>query len=334
MVGGAALCAALTLRSRPRAGIDRSALPAASRGAQQDAAKRRKLDDGSAASSAAPSAAGDERGAAKGSSAAAEAPRAARAAAAEAPPARVKSKYELVLERETKIRDRNNVLLSSKSFQAILTWEKNLKKLGDAAPGLQEGGLDDQAAKAAAAAAAAAPTRAFGVPIIVVPSAVTSVITLFNVQEFLEKGVFRPTKELRAAGAKKPTEVLVERVHPTLGVIRYKVVDSVKRFQPRHWDRVVAVFASGKEWQFKGWRWKSPVEIFTRCQGMHVYFDDEAVASTVRSWAVAPFALKKQTRNSDRLQCHGIWKVVDHWMMINAPSLLPSVKRENDEDDE
>jgi parafibromin len=33
----------------------------------------------------------------------------------------------------------------------------------------------------------------------------------------------------------------------------YKVVDNVTTMTPDHWDRVVACFVAGPEWQFKKW---------------------------------------------------------------------------------
>lgn len=42
----------------------------------------------------------------------------------------------------------------------------------------------------------------------------------------------------------------------------YLVIDNPSRLAPGDWERVVAVVALGKEWQFKGWHWEKPVDLF------------------------------------------------------------------------
>lgn len=74
-------------------------------------------------------------------------------------------------------------------------------------------------------------------------------------------------------------------------------------------QRVVAVFAIGEAWQFKGWKWAEPVELFQHgkfafipsgdrtaiftgmynCMpvlGLHAMFDVDPLRPTVASWNV------------------------------------------------
>lgn len=45
----------------------------------------------------------------------------------------------------------------------------------------------------------------------------------------------------------------------------YRVTDNPSKLNYADWDRVVAVFAMGPAWQFKGWPHEgNPVEIFNR----------------------------------------------------------------------
>ena len=60
------------------------------------------------------------------------------------------------------------------------------------------------------------------------------------------------TGSLRPAGSAKGAAV------------RFKVVDSVKKLEPRQYERIVCVFVHGPAWQFKGWEWKTPVDIFSK----------------------------------------------------------------------
>mmetsp|Transcript_4431 Transcript_4431/g.5898 ORF Transcript_4431/g.5898 Transcript_4431/m.5898 type:complete len:422 (+) Transcript_4431:221-1486(+) len=163
----------------------------------------------------------------------------------------------------------------------------------------------------------------FGTPIIVVPAAATSVISLYNVKDYLEKGNYVPSSEARAKSPALVSEVIIERKHPSGGLMKYKVVNSVRGFTGKHWERVVAVFVIGPAYQFKGWKWKEPAEIFNNCQGIHVYFDDVKLNLNVRSWNVEVFELRKQTRNKDKIQAHRIWESIDKFMYDKKPYLLP-----------
>ncbi|KAJ3301501.1 accessory factor associated with RNA polymerase II [Kappamyces sp. JEL0829] len=106
--------------------------------------------------------------------------------------------------------------------------------------------------------------------IIIVPAAVTSLLTLENVKEFLIDQKFVSTEDIRKNGEKKPLAVSLTRDPKKLapgahGV--FKVVDSIEGIKGK-WDRIVAVFCTGQEWQFKGWKWEKPVDIFSRATSL------------------------------------------------------------------
>jgi parafibromin len=107
-----------------------------------------------------------------------------------------------------------------------------------------------------------------GVPIILVPSAFQTLLTIYNVKEFLEDGVFIPTdvrvKQMKGA---KPDCVTVQKKFSRDRVVTaYEVRDKPSALKPEDWDRVVAVFVLGKEWQFKDWPFKDHVEIFNKSE--------------------------------------------------------------------
>lgn len=68
---------------------------------------------------------------------------------------------------------------------------------------------------------------------------------------------------LREEGLKKPERVTVERKKANGQVVPYHIVDSVSQFKQTDWDRVCCVFVAGQLWQFKGWKWEKPVELFS-----------------------------------------------------------------------
>jgi hypothetical protein len=96
------------------------------------------------------------------------------------------------------------------------------------------------------------------VPIILVPSASLTLITIYNVKEFLEDGVFMPSEErMRATKGGKPESVTVQkkliRTERAGGAVSFKVRDKPASLKSDDWGRVVAMFVLGKEWQFKDW---------------------------------------------------------------------------------
>ncbi len=82
----------------------------------------------------------------------------------------------------------------------------------------------------------------------------------------------------------------------------YKIIDSTIKLSSKDWyqktkkpnqnlkidfrNRVVAVFAMGASWQFKGWKWADPVPLFTNTCGFHLKYEDDEVQESIRSWNV------------------------------------------------
>jgi hypothetical protein len=157
-------------------------------------------------------------------------------------------------------------------------------------------------AAAAAAAAAAVPVPATkraradplasfrGTPIIIVPAAVSSMINMYNAKALLIDGAFvRPEDARAAAGGEKQTKITLRRTDSRGAASQYYVIDDPTKLARHDWLKVVAVFAAGPEWQFKGWKWGkvaapdaltkvirepediAPIKIFDKgeCVGVH-----------------------------------------------------------------
>lgn len=76
---------------------------------------------------------------------------------------------------------------------------------------------------------------------------------------------FVSLEEKRKQGTKRETEILIQRPKPGGLTVPYRVTDNPSKLSYADWDRVVAVFAMGPAWQFKGWPNEgNPVEIFNR----------------------------------------------------------------------
>ena len=113
-----------------------------------------------------------------------------------------------------------------------------------------------------------------GTPIIIVPSAGSSMLNMYNAPTFFEQGAYISVQEgrRRLGTQPKPSKTTITHKDSQGVQRRFHIVDNVLGFRRNDWAKVVAVFAHGPAWQFKGWRWGrdadkpdiSPVEIFDR----------------------------------------------------------------------
>lgn len=74
---------------------------------------------------------------------------------------------------------------------------------------------------------------------------------------------FVTQEQKKAEGGKRDNEVLIQRQRNGQ-TVPYRVVDNPAKLSPSDWDRVVAVWVMGPAWQFKGYPWDTPVEIFDK----------------------------------------------------------------------
>lgn len=128
-----------------------------------------------------------------------------------------------------------------------------------------------------------------GTPIIVVPAGFSDLFTMLNARDFLEDGVYVSNMQKKAEGQRKQQSMMI--THEEDGhMYTFKVVDTVSRFRDKDWyvgqrgsycfrwsglftdhlvadgfrRSVVGVIVSGQSWQFKGWKWKFPLEVFKK----------------------------------------------------------------------
>lgn len=119
-------------------------------------------------------------------------------------------------------------------------------------------------------------------PIIIVPSALSSLVTLYNVKDFLEKGAFVSTEDKKKVKPNKDKTVLVRYKENNRVLQEYYVIDTPEKMPKEDWKRVVAIFTNGQTWQFKGWETENATTLFTKCmlkqcsnscrQGLSRYF--------------------------------------------------------------
>ncbi|GMT11662.1 hypothetical protein PFISCL1PPCAC_2959, partial [Pristionchus fissidentatus] len=149
-------------------------------------------------------------------------------------------------------------------------------------------------------------------PIIVIPAGTSaSLITMYNVKDILQDMRFVTTDEKKAAGVRRENECLLQRRRGDV-TVPYRVVDNPMKLTPEEWDRVVAVFAMGPAWQFKGWQWNgNPVDIFSHIAAFHVTYDDMKVDPNIAKWSVTVIQLNRTKRHLDKARIVKFWDVLD-----------------------
>eukprot|EP00455_Lapot_gusevi_P057644 TRINITY_DN9871_c0_g1_i7.p1 TRINITY_DN9871_c0_g1~~TRINITY_DN9871_c0_g1_i7.p1 ORF type:complete len:229 (+),score=52.03 TRINITY_DN9871_c0_g1_i7:103-687(+) len=181
----------------------------------------------------------------------------------------------------------------------------------------------------------AAPQPRGGVPIIVVPSALTSLLTIYNAKEFLQQALFVPSVTMRdrlkeqqreegAARVEPPSVMYIERAshHDDTKTVRYEIIDQVKNLSPKDWNRVVAVFATGAQWQFDDWKWREPALIFENVCGFHLHWDDEKLNDNIRNWRVHRLGISKNKRYTDKVVVFEFWKLLSNFIGSHATKRL------------
>uniref|UniRef100_A0A673L8P0 Parafibromin n=1 Tax=Sinocyclocheilus rhinocerous TaxID=307959 RepID=A0A673L8P0_9TELE len=160
-------------------------------------------------------------------------------------------------------------------------------------------------------------------PIVIIPAATTSLITMLNAKDLLQDLKFVTSEDKKKQGIQRDNEVLLQRrkdqVQPggaTISVtVPYRVIDQPLKLAPQDWDRVVAVFVQGPAWQFKGWPWLlpdgSPVDIFAKIRAFHLKYDEARMDPNVQKWDVTVLELSHHKRHLDRPVFLRFWETLD-----------------------
>ena len=92
------------------------------------------------------------------------------------------------------------------------------------------------------------------------------------------------------------------------------------------WHSLVAVFAAGNTWQFKGWPHKDATELFAKVAGFHLQYNDEKLDQLVKSLNVEKMALSKQSSKAHEVgvTVMKFWSSLHKHMLRAKPHLLTS----------
>ncbi|KAK9460503.1 RNA pol II accessory factor, Cdc73 family-domain-containing protein [Lipomyces oligophaga] len=149
-------------------------------------------------------------------------------------------------------------------------------------------------------------------PIILLSPSASALITMSNVKDFLERGTYTSTP----ASSSAVNIQMITRHSQRLGQLRFVVVDSVERFKPDYWDRVVAVVTTGQTWQFRSYArgMNDPNVLFQKVKGFCVSYSGDPLPENIRSWNVDVVQVDKVHRFRDRETVEGMWDSLEKWM--------------------
>jgi len=234
------------------------------------------------------------------------------------------NKIVQIQSKERVFSDRSNFLLSKNNNANIFS---NIVELVQAT--LQHDQVQKRKERRAAKASTStsnndesSSSKGEGNPIIIVPSALRSLITTINATSFLQDGRYMSNTALKQKGIVKKPRLTIKAfpiANPTPGnPILYDVIDNPMILKPIEWRRVVCVFAFGPEWQFKGWKYSNPVELFNRTCGFFLHFADEKVHENIKKWSVKPIAISRgeEKRHEDKKIIWEFWKALDHFVAL------------------
>ncbi|KAL6947005.1 hypothetical protein ACO0QE_001862 [Hanseniaspora vineae] len=154
-------------------------------------------------------------------------------------------------------------------------------------------------------------------PIIMIPSAASSLFTMANIKQFLVDGVYISPRDL------PPSSQDMIRIEKKLDNIekplRFIVVNNTRLFSKQeYWTRVVGVFVSGHEWQFSHYKWSKPQELFQHCNGYFFRFEGDSVPKTVTNWNVRELTLDKTKRFRDLETSRLFWNSVQKELNVRG----------------
>jgi len=69
--------------------------------------------------------------------------------------------------------------------------------------------------------------------------------------------------------------------------VSFDVYDSVTNFTESRWQRIVAVFVNGQDWQFREWKnGTEKRELFARVRGFYTHYANTQIPPLINSWNI------------------------------------------------
>ncbi len=151
-----------------------------------------------------------------------------------------------------------------------------------------------------------------GYPIIVVPPVCQTDLSILNANRILATDKFEAVTSME--GITRNERDLVAKLVPGFSRrVKFEIVSDPQNLRLEDWqDRVVAVFALGKKWQFKKCiePYREPSTLFNHVAGFHVTTDENNIDMSVRQWNVTIMQFQQSTRNGDQAVMREFWRSI------------------------
>lgn len=155
-------------------------------------------------------------------------------------------------------------------------------------------------------------------PIIILSPSAIAMLTMQNVKSFLQDGKFIDPQEAILQNTENANIIHIVRQSKRFNKkIKFVVVSNVEKFfvKPQYWDRVVAVFTTGQEWQFKNYQVNQPNLLFQKVKGFYVNYSGDIVPQNVQNWNVQVISLERNQRFKDRQISEYLWESIERFML-------------------
>lgn len=120
-------------------------------------------------------------------------------------------------------------------------------------------------------------------PIILLSPSASSLLRMSNARSFLEDGKFVPPDASASTASMLHVQRTMRGIDPNRPMC-FILVEGSEQFKPEYWNRIVAVFTTGQNWQFKNYKWSNPNELFKHTLGVYVGWRGEQAPDNVRNW--------------------------------------------------
>ena len=125
-----------------------------------------------------------------------------------------------------------------------------------------------------------------------------------------------PVIDVKNAGGPKETSIQLTHTFDDGSKATFLIIDNpvAKLSHSHEWANVVGVIAAGNAWQFKGWKYAKPVDIFNRVLGVHLKYDDAETVPEVKKWNVTVLTVNKFKRHLDPTTVVQFWRLLDDFL--------------------
>eukprot|EP01071_Lankesteria_metandrocarpae_P006265 Lankesteria_metandrocarpae@DN4298_c0_g1_i1.p1 len=161
-------------------------------------------------------------------------------------------------------------------------------------------------------------------PIIIVPTEPSvSIVNIHNAVDFFNKGHFVDMSTAPPVSNRQGDYLEVARVIRGK-TLKFRLLPSSELYKLSgdRWRAVVAVVASGADWQFKGWPFKTFYDVFRTLRGFHFAYENTEIAKNVLKWNCQVFRLHRDRQHTHVSAQNEFWKSLEAFLQTRRLSAI------------